>query len=88
MNIIKESEIFYIGTPEEKDAYITFVVRDGILTVEHTVVSENHKGKGLGKVLVQEVANYAREKGWKVNSTCWFADGIFQKEEQYKDILA
>lgn len=88
MNIIKEKDIFYIGSPEQKDAYISFVIRDGILTVEHTVVSDKFKGQGVGKRLVKEVAEFAKENGLKVNSTCWFADGIFKGTEEYKGILA
>lgn len=88
MNLIKDKEVFYIGTPEQKDAYITFVVNNGVLTVEHTIVSEKFKGQGIGKLLVEAVADHARDNGWKVNATCWFADEIFQKGDQYKDILA
>ena len=86
MNIQKEKDVFYIGTPEKKDAYITFTEKDGVLTIEHTIVPEALKGQGIGSVLVKEVADYVREKGEKVNASCWFADKILKDNPEYEDI--
>lgn len=93
MQIVRElrpdsESIFYIGSAEQKEAYITFLTKDNVLTIEHTIVSEKLKGQGIGKLLVAEVAKYARETNFKVNSTCWFADGLLQKNEEYEDIRA
>lgn len=86
MNIIREKGIFFIGADDKKDAYISFTENNGILTVEHTVVTDALKGQGIGKLLVKEVSDYAREHGLKVNSTCWFAKDIFNKNKEYEDI--
>ena len=86
MEIQREKEIFYIGNPAQKDAYITFREKDGLLTIEHTIVSEALKGQGIGNLLVKEVADYVREKGEKVNARCWFADKILKDNPEYADI--
>lgn len=88
MNIQREKEIFYIGEQARKDAYISFVEKDNILTIEHTVVSEPFKGKGVGSLLVKEVVDYARENGFKLRSTCWFAEKLLKEVPEYADILA
>ncbi len=86
MEIQREKEIFYIGNLAQKDAYITFREKDGLLTIEHTIVSEALKGQGIGNLLVKEVADYVREKGEKVNAGCWFADKILKDNLEYADI--
>lgn len=88
MNIIRENDIFYIKGENGKDAYISFVINDGVLTIEHTVVSDKLKGQGIGKLLVKEVVDYVRANKWKINSTCWFAEGLLKKTDEWQDLLA
>ena len=86
MKIQREKEVFYIGDQAQKEAYITFTEKDGLVTIEHTIVPEALKGQGIGSALVKEVASYVREKGQKVNASCWFAAKILKANPEYADI--
>lgn len=80
--------VFYIGSENQVDAYISFVKQGDLLIIEHTVVGEKLKGQGIGKLLVEEVVNYARENDFVVNATCSFAHGLLYSQEKYEDIRA
>lgn len=78
-----------------------FIEKDGIIIAEmtyvwagetriiidHTEVDESLKGQGVGKKLVTEAVNFAREKGIKIMPLCPFAQAVFEKEKDFKDVL-
>lgn len=78
-----------------------FIEKDGIIIAEmtyvwagetriiidHTEVDESLKGQGVGKKLVTEAVNFAREKGIKIMPLCPFAQAVFDKEKDFKDVL-
>lgn len=52
----------------------------------HTVTSPEFRGQGIAKVLVDELAKYAREEGVKVIPTCSYVQRKFSEDEIYDDI--
>lgn len=78
-----------------------FIEKDGIIIAEmtyvwagetriiidHTEVDESLKGQGVGKKLVTEAVKFAREKGTKIMPLCPFAQAVFEKEKDFKDVL-
>ncbi len=68
---------------------ITYVKHDDQkIVIDHTEVESFARGRGIAKDLVGEVVSIAREKGWKVVPQCPFAAAEFEKNEEYKDVLA
>ena len=57
------------------------------IVIEHTGVEDVLKGKGAGKDLVAKSVEFAREKGIKIIPICSFAKSIFEKTEEYEDVL-
>lgn len=57
------------------------------IIIDHTEVNESLKGQGVGKKLVTEAVNFAREKGIKIMPLCPFAQAVFDKEKDFKDVL-
>ena len=57
------------------------------IIIDHTEVDESLKGQGVGKKLVTEAVNFAREKGIKIMPLCPFAQAVFEKEKDFKDVL-
>ena len=53
--------------------FLTYEIYSGCLDIQHTVVERDHRGKGLGEILLEEAVKYAKEKGLKVKPTCSFA---------------
>lgn len=62
-------------------------VKNGLLTVYHTEVNEEHSGKGFAKLLLGELVSYAREEGLKIVPLCPYVQGQFKRRpDDYQDI--
>lgn len=88
-NIKKDIGQFYIGeNPENSIAKITFFLtgKDKI-TIDHTYVSDNLKGQGIGHQLVEKVVEFARQENKKIIPVCSFAKKIMTQNEEYADVL-
>lgn len=80
---------FYIGETEEKPLAEMSYVPTGksLIIVDHTTVSEQLKGQGVGKLLLDEVANWARRENKKIIPLCPFVKAQMAKGEEYRDVL-
>ncbi len=80
--------LFYIEIDKEKLAEMTYSkAGDKLIIIDHTDVSEELKGKGAGKQLVQAAVDYARQHQIKILPLCPFAKSVFDKTPEYKDVL-
>lgn len=59
----------------------------GEITIHHTEVNPQFKGKGIGKSLFKNAVEFARENDLKINPECTFAASMFEKTEDAKDVL-
>jgi len=66
----------------------TYVVRDDLWDLEHTIVDPAYGGQGLAGMLVQELVSKARERGTKIIPTCSYALKAFEKKAEYADVWA
>lgn len=57
------------------------------LIIDHTEVSPDFSGKGVGKKLVLEAVEYARAKHVKILPLCPFAKSVFDKNPDLQDVL-
>ena len=72
-------------------------VRAGVMTysipasdfiiIDHTEVNPEFKGKGVGKQLLYKIVDMAREKDLKILPLCPFANAMFKKIDDIKDVL-
>ena len=60
---------------------------DRLLIIDHTWVSDELRGRGVGKMLLNRLVNYAREKQMKILPLCPFAKSVFNKEDELSDVL-
>lgn len=58
---------------------ITFLIEHGKIIVDHTYTFEGHEGKGVGKVLMAAVVEYAKEQGVELQATCSYAQHYIEK---------
>ena len=72
----------------ERLAEITWQLRDGVMHVDHTYVSNTLRGQGVAKKLVDEAAHYARQQGYKMNAICSYVVAAFEKSDVYNDVKA
>ena len=66
----------------------TYVVRNGLWELEHTIVDPAYGGQGIAGKLVQELAAQARERGIKIIPSCSYALRTFEKNAEYADVWA
>lgn len=57
------------------------------IIVDHTEVEEEFKGQGVGKQILYKLVEMAREKNLKILPLCPFANAMFKKLEDIKDVL-
>ncbi len=86
--IIKENKRFYIGTIDKALAEIIFTLSDdNVIKIEHTYVYDELNGKGVGKLLLKELIDWAREENKKIIPVCPYAKAQMEKNEEYHDMI-
>jgi uncharacterized protein len=79
---------FYIELDNKIMAEMTYVwAGETCIIIDHTEVDISLKGQGVGKKLVAEAVQFAREKGIKIMPLCPFAQAVFDKEKDFSDVL-
>ena len=74
---------------EERVGYISYEwVDNNCFAILHTVVSPEHKGKGIAKILLDAAADYARKHNKKIKDVCSFVSVQFQRNDKYNDVKA
>ncbi|WP_332646374.1 GNAT family N-acetyltransferase [Lysinibacillus sp. 54212] len=69
-------------------AEITWVESNGVMKMDHTYVSDELRGQGVAKKLLDAAANYAREQNLKMQPICSYVVAAFAKSEEYNDVKA
>jgi predicted GNAT family acetyltransferase len=89
IEVVKGTNKFYVGNSEEKPiAEMTFeVIDDKHIKIDHTYVSEELNGQGIGKLLLKEVVNWARKENKKITPICPYAKAQMEKNEEYHDMI-
>lgn len=79
---------FYIEENGKSLAEMTYIwVNDEKIIVDHTEVDDVLRGKGAGKQLLTKVVEFARQKNIKIIPLCPFAKSVFDKLEEFRDVL-
>ncbi|MFA0963624.1 GNAT family N-acetyltransferase [Roseivirga sp. BDSF3-8] len=79
---------FYIRKQEKDIAEMTYSAagKDRII-IDHTQVDKEYRGQDLGKQMVYKAVEYARNRQIKIVPLCPFANAIFKKNEEIRDVL-
>lgn len=74
---------------EERVGYISYEwVDNNCFAILHTVVSPEHKGKSIAKILLDAAADYARKHNKKIKDVCSFVTVQFERNDKYNDVKA
>lgn len=87
MDIKHGDNKFYVEKDSEELATLAYIPGGDVLTVTHTEVSSELSGQGVGKQLVSEVVQYARNEGKTIDAQCSFARGVIEKTPEFQDVL-
>lgn len=86
--IISGDKGFFIEEDGKQLAEITYTqVDEETLSIDHTYVSEDLRGQGIAKQLVEKVIDKARGENKKIIPICGYAQALFKNNEGYHDVL-
>lgn len=61
---------------------------DSQFIIDHTEVSPEFNGKGVGKKMLMGAVDFARKNNVKIIPLCPFAKSVFDKVEDIRDVLS
>lgn len=89
MTFIREKGRIYAGDPKKPEAYIKYEYKnESIIHATSTVVDPALRGQGIAKLLLDELAIFAREESLKIVPICSYVVTAFKRYEEYKDVIA
>ena len=60
---------------------------DDRIIIDHTEISDQLRGQGVGERLVRKAVDFAREKSISIIPLCPFAKSVFDKNKELRDVL-
>lgn len=88
MILQKEKDIYFFEENDHVIAEMTFsMAGEQLMIIDHTFVNDNYRGQGLGKKLLYELVDLARDNNIKIVPLCPFAASVFAKEKNIEDVL-
>ena len=79
---------FIIGEKNSPKAEMTYsMAGEGKMIIDHTEVSDELRGQNIGRKLVSSAVEYAREHHIKIIPLCPFARSVFDKTDEFRDVL-
>jgi predicted GNAT family acetyltransferase len=67
---------------------ITWTLLGDVMVMDHTFVSPALRGQGVAKKLLDEAAQFARQKDLKMEAVCSYVVKAFEDSTEYEDIKA
>jgi len=82
------ADALYIGEDDNRLAEITFepIGKDKVI-VERTFVMEDMRGQGVGTLLVESLAEHARDTNKQIIPQCPFVKTVLTSSDEYDDVL-
>jgi len=78
----------FIGSSSDPAAEMTYSkAGTHLLIIDHTEVSEAHRGEGLGRKLLDKIVEMARDQELKIMPLCPYANSVFKKDASISDVL-
>ena len=80
---------FFFAKQGVRLAEMTYVrAADKLVNIDHTAVSEQLQGHGVGRKLLDAVVAWARETQTKIIATCPYAKAQFERDASIRDVLS
>ncbi|MES3016527.1 MAG: GNAT family N-acetyltransferase [Bacteroidota bacterium] len=79
---------FYVEENGALIAEMTYsMAGPGKMILDHTSVSDQLRGHGVGNLLVDAAVSYSRDNNLKIIPLCPFARSVFNRTPAYADVL-
>ena len=87
-NKTENKGMFYVESDGNILAEMTYTLPSADkMIIDHTEVSDELRGQNVGYQLVSTAVEYARTHNLKVIPLCPFANSVFKKKPEFKDVL-
>jgi predicted GNAT family acetyltransferase len=74
---------------KEGEAYLSYEEDgEGTLDLQHTVVPEPARGRGVGESLVRAALDHAREQGVRIVPSCPFVAAYLAEHPEERELVA
>lgn len=85
----RENKGFAIAKENDQKAGLMSysIPKSDFIIIDHTEVEPEHNGKSVGKKMLYKIVEMAREKNLKILPLCPFANAMFKKLDDIKDVL-
>lgn len=85
----EENRIYSVNQDGMIIAEVTFPKGgDKVIEIDHTFVDGSLRGQGVASQLIQMVCDHAKENNLLIKPACSYAVSWFEKNTQYKNLLA
>ncbi|AXQ24002.1 N-acetyltransferase [Acinetobacter wuhouensis] len=79
---------FYIGEENHHLAEMAYTwAGETMLIIDHTTVEDELRGQSVGRKLLDQVVDMARQKNIQIIPLCPFAKSVFDKDPSIRDVL-
>ncbi|WP_067622566.1 GNAT family N-acetyltransferase [Alicyclobacillus acidiphilus] len=62
-------------------------VREGVVSIDHTIVAPEHQGQGIAAQLVEQVVKQARAEHKRIRPVCSYAYAVFRRNAEYREVI-
>lgn len=74
------------------NGYVPFIeysrAAHSLLIIAHTEVPTQLEGRGIGKIMIEKMLNYAEEQAWKIIPLCPFASAYIKRHPEWQRIVS
>ena len=78
----------FVSHENGAESVLNYSLRDGVMSIDHTGVPAQMRGRGLAGALVQSALTAARTEGWKVVPACSYAASWMEQHPDFNDLRA
>ncbi|WP_395318997.1 GNAT family N-acetyltransferase [Fructilactobacillus frigidiflavus] len=78
---------FYAEVDDKTVAELIFTIGNNVISINHTFVAPEYRGRGIAGKLMLTVINYAQEHQFKIEPVCSYAQQFFARNDKYADLL-
>lgn len=81
--------VFYMKGDNGVISELTYIKNgNSVITIDHTETKIPEESKGFASKLVAYTVDFARKNNLKINPLCPFAEVQFDRNPEFKDVLA
>ncbi|EGQ7822551.1 GNAT family N-acetyltransferase [Vibrio parahaemolyticus] len=83
-----ESGLFWVDLEQDFKAKVVYELKNDVMHITSTVVPEELRGKGYGKVMMEAVLPEIEALGYKIEPVCPYVTHYINRNQAWSHLLA